>query len=283
LASKKRADPHNSRKSSPLSFTHVALPDANASKAKSKKTTGRPDRRLEQLKSLHERSNVTGSLPEGGRLKLESTSQPTRNRKPVPDFTIEFADLNDTRPSTSVKYDTADIDDDDDDLPEPHDILNPSYRSPRKGAPSSETNYSNSEVDSLIRGVPLDEELDRNELLAIPVRHKTPMKHVETPSETLQSTRSPSLKRAPGIGNGPPPKKRARLEILEIQRKTSSPVARSHHVKVCFHPCLGSQTNRCCSRISIHQHELGRRSGSRYSLDSPMTRKTQHTRTAKLG
>lgn len=179
----------------------------------------RPDRGLEKLQSLHERANVSKSLKlsEGQRLKLDPTEL-KRKRRPLPNFNIQLSDLNDSGPSRSVNYDMVELDDDNDDLPEAHDILN-TTRPPSavKGTPSSETHYTNSEVDSLIRALPLDEEGQVGAPLRLSQR-KTPLK---TGRKSRQARPAPSPARN---DTEFPPAKRSRFEdIIEL---ASSPVAK---------------------------------------------------------
>lgn len=133
------------------------------SKPKTKKIDPRPDREMEALEQLHERANFNLKLPEGQRLKLENpSSQLKRKRNPIPDPHIDLVVLNDSGGPSSSKYEIGEIDDDDDNLPEAHDLLNSTSRPAPKRAPSVDTNYSVSDIDSLIRNIPLDE-VDQND------------------------------------------------------------------------------------------------------------------------
>ena len=109
------------------------------------------------LEKLHEKSNVISNLKlrQGHQLKLDSEEQRRRKHRPFRDFNIKFADLNDSRPQTDeTEYHGNNLNDDE--LPEPQDILKSVSTATEVQTPS-ETNYSNSDFDSLIRAVPLDD------------------------------------------------------------------------------------------------------------------------------
>ncbi|KIK58337.1 hypothetical protein GYMLUDRAFT_246354 [Collybiopsis luxurians FD-317 M1] len=118
------------------------------------KPRAKPDQILNNLENLHQKTNVQGSLklPEGHRIKLDATPGVPSKRKnrPAPNFNIEF--------STLGAVDLDDHDDlpanldDDDELPVPHEILSSTKN---KRNYSSDDNYDNSELDSLIRDLPL--------------------------------------------------------------------------------------------------------------------------------
>lgn len=115
-------------------------------------------RRFNDLEELHEKMNVTSNLglPQGHRLKLDSPEQLRRKRRPFQDFNIDFADLNNTlSQATETQYDGNDTDNDD--LPESHDILKTISTAIKARTPPLETNYSDSDLDSLIRAAPLDD------------------------------------------------------------------------------------------------------------------------------
>lgn len=115
------------------------------------------DQTLDDLDKLHKSTNVQQNLKlsQGHRIKLDpSPSAPSIKRKnrPVPNFDIEFASI------ATVDTDILDLPaslDDDDDLPAPHEILASSNNKKRNH--SSEDNYSNSELDALIRDIPSDD------------------------------------------------------------------------------------------------------------------------------
>ncbi|KAG6860958.1 hypothetical protein C0995_005622 [Termitomyces sp. Mi166 len=126
--------------------TEITKPKASISSRRTK------DSRLEQLESLHEQSNVSNNLQlsPGHRLKLESLVGLKRKRKPIPDFKINYTELKEPY-RIRTGYDSIEMDDDDD-LPETVGI-------DHSQTPPSETSYPNSDIDSLIRAIPLDDEL----------------------------------------------------------------------------------------------------------------------------
>ncbi|KAK0463719.1 uncharacterized protein EV420DRAFT_1729062 [Desarmillaria tabescens] len=120
-----------------------------------KKTPSRPDRTLENLEALHKNTNVQDNLKltEGQRIKLEPIPDlKKRKRKAAPDPEIKFADIGDSQPLQDVCRDISYNLDDDDDLPEPHEIMT---SAPQKYTPSSD-DYADSDIDTLIRCFPDD-------------------------------------------------------------------------------------------------------------------------------
>ncbi|KAG6854738.1 hypothetical protein C0991_002452 [Blastosporella zonata] len=132
-----------------------------ATKTKALTSTRKPkakDRRLEELESLHQRTSVISNLQisPGHRLKLDSPSKLIRKRKPIPEFKIEYTELKDPFAVEKTDYDLAELDDDnDDDLPSAPGISSEHQIQ----TPSSDNNYSNSDIDALIRAVPLDDKI----------------------------------------------------------------------------------------------------------------------------
>ncbi|KAF9469215.1 hypothetical protein BDZ94DRAFT_1181827, partial [Collybia nuda] len=114
------------------------------------------DRKLDDLEKLHERTNVTGNikLVQGQQLKINSPNELRQKRKPLPDFKLEFSDLGNCSSSNAAFIEIKDIDCDDDDFPEAHSLIPLMKRPP---TPPSDAGYSNSDIDSLIRAIPLDE------------------------------------------------------------------------------------------------------------------------------
>ncbi|KAJ4475641.1 hypothetical protein J3R30DRAFT_3294677 [Lentinula aciculospora] len=113
------------------------------------------DQTLDDLDRLHKSTTIQDNLkiPWGHRIKLDSSPDaPSTKRKkgPAPNFDIEFATI------TPADFDQLELPssvDDDDHLPAPHEILTSAKK---KRIDSSEDNYSNSELDSLIRDIPSD-------------------------------------------------------------------------------------------------------------------------------
>ncbi|KAG6833676.1 hypothetical protein H0H87_002872 [Tephrocybe sp. NHM501043] len=126
-------------------------------KPKTASTRKTVDWRLEQLEYLHERTNVSSNLQLSTRhrLKLDSPSALKRKQKPIPDFKIEYTDLKDSLATEKSSYDSVELDDsDDNDLPEASGIS----LGNKTRAPPSDNDYCNSDIDSLILTVPLDDE-----------------------------------------------------------------------------------------------------------------------------
>ncbi|KAJ6502143.1 Sec63 Brl domain-containing protein [Mycena sanguinolenta] len=216
---KKRAEaspkkPTAASGSSKAHWTSIASPQ------KSTKTKN-VDSTMENLERLHERTNVSLKLPEGGRLKLDSTSQLKRKQRPPINFSVELTQLGDGQPATS--YAIPDLKDDDDDLPEPHELLNSGTK---KREPSPETNYSDSEIDSLIRLAPLD--LIENLTNPAPPPRR-PSKQIA--SKIVPKTPPPSRKRYADSEEAHPPPKRSRFEVGTSRDFYSSPAGVSERAK----------------------------------------------------
>jgi hypothetical protein len=180
---------------------------------------------MQDLERLHERTNVSLKLPEGGRLKLEPTSELKRKQRPPINFNVELTQLSDGKPATS--YAIADLKDDDD-LPEPHELLNSPRFANKKREPSPETSYSDSEIDSLIRHAPLDFMQD--------VKAASPRASKQDGNKgalkPLPLTPLRSRKRNQSSAEVPPPAKRSRFEVGTSQGFSSSPASRPEHTKV---------------------------------------------------
>ncbi|KAJ7685543.1 P-loop containing nucleoside triphosphate hydrolase protein [Mycena polygramma] len=203
-------------------WSSVASP---AQSKKAKKASNRPDHTIEDLERLHERTNVSLKLPEGGRLKLEPTSELKRKKKPPINFNVELSQLNDRKPATS--YALADLKDDDDDLPAPHELLNSPNIVAKKREPSPETNYSDSEIDSLIRHVPLDCMQDTTKETTPPKLRVSKQDANRGVRKPLPLTPLPSRKRNQSFEEILPPPKRARFELGIREGFSSSPAAQS--------------------------------------------------------
>jgi ATP-dependent DNA helicase HFM1/MER3 len=175
----------------PASRKHITNTTATADKSKAeaadvdesllaktnpKKAPARSDQALQQLETLHESTNVKKSIGirDGNRLKLDnypsSPARPTRRRPkaPLPNFELTFADLDDN--PLAGKYNLDEDDDDDDDLPDIHDLLHPTQTAIAKPKRTSSpvSNYSNSEIDALIRDIPLDGFGTQDDKLTLP-------------------------------------------------------------------------------------------------------------------
>ncbi|TFY60086.1 hypothetical protein EVJ58_g5372 [Rhodofomes roseus] len=123
------------------------------------KPCDRPDARLKQVDSLHAQTRVQENLnlPAGRRIKLEdhwATDSGT-----VKD-TGSDSDVEIVSRASSPGALAARLDDSDDDLPDPSELLGAFGGSKRGGDPASDSSsakYSNSEFDTLIRSAQVDE------------------------------------------------------------------------------------------------------------------------------
>ncbi|KAF5380937.1 hypothetical protein D9615_004089 [Tricholomella constricta] len=183
------------------------------------------DRRLDQLESLHERSSVTRNLKlsPGHRLKLDSPTELRRKRKAIPDFDVQFTELKDPQTSKARGYDATYIDDDDD-LPEALDILKSLPTPTRPRTSPSETDYSNSDIDSLIRAVPLDD------IEGIPAPRSSSEKLNRADNNFMKLTPSPDRKRNRPSGSVSPSKKRRRYELPNEEENA----VKAQRIDVCF-------------------------------------------------
>ena len=147
-------------------FSHTTQPSHTIrSKAKTQ-TPGQTNDMMQQLENLHEsaKDRKRIGIPEGQRVKLNNPSvsatdsSKRRPKPPPPNFELKFADLNDSPPAS--QYYIPVNEDDDEDLPDIHDLLNayqPSDVMAGQKKSSSTSDYSNSEIDALIRDIPLNE------------------------------------------------------------------------------------------------------------------------------
>ncbi|OCH92100.1 P-loop containing nucleoside triphosphate hydrolase protein, partial [Obba rivulosa] len=147
-------------------YVHVLRSEDAASsktrpKAKLKPCDAR-NRQMEQLDALHENIGVVESikLNKGHRLKLDdsatSDARSIGKARATPNFNLDFMCL-DHEKSAVIDIKSGDSDDE---LPEPHELLD-TYKQPSRGRPSlptpvSESDYSNSEIDALIRELPAE-------------------------------------------------------------------------------------------------------------------------------
>ena len=143
---------------SPKSFSHVIEP---RSKKKQQKVAPKVDKTMERLDALHQSTDVRKRLgiKDDHRLKLadfSSSLSKSSSRKPkiVPNFDLTFTDGNEG-PIPSDPY----FEGDGDDLPNIGQLLESALSESAKRSdklPSPNSNYSNSEMDALIRDTPLD-------------------------------------------------------------------------------------------------------------------------------
>ncbi|VDB82695.1 unnamed protein product [Peniophora sp. CBMAI 1063] len=139
------------------------------------------DTKIKQLDALHERTGVASSLKiaSGQRLTLAnklSDAEPPKpvKRKPKPDFDVKWAVIEDAPATPDVEVD--ELLSSDDELPDVGALLSTTpkgkekatapnkgktaSRPPAKSSPHSSTTYDNSEIDSLIRAMPVDDIID---------------------------------------------------------------------------------------------------------------------------
>ncbi|KAJ7632951.1 Sec63 Brl domain-containing protein [Roridomyces roridus] len=206
------APPKQSKKhAGPSEATNIMSPVSSPHPTKKTKQK-RPDSTMENLEALNKRTNVSLKVPEGGRLKLDASKNPPRKPRPVLDFSVELTELDHKEPT--VSYTVPDLKDDDDDLPEPRELLKAAKYTPKNRESSPETNYSDSELDSLIRQAP------SNLGIAAPIDKGF---HKPAPSTPL-----PSRKRSPSCEVISPPPKRSRFDHVF----SSSPARRQDHNKI---------------------------------------------------
>jgi hypothetical protein len=191
-------------------------------------TKSRPDSTMQDLERLHERTNVSLKLPERSRLKLEPASELKRKHRPPISFNVELTQL-----ELPVSYSIADLDDDDEDLPAPHELLMSARSAAKKKQESpSETTYSDSELDSLIRHVPSDlmQDIPKTAPTSTkPLKQDTNVRKLSTPLQ--------SRKRSRRTEEILPQPKRSHFDI-DSRRRSSSPAGRSDRTKVRTAFCL---------------------------------------------
>lgn len=140
---------------SPKSFSHVVEPRSK----KRQKVAPKVDKTMQRLEALHQGADVQKSLgiKDGHRLKLADSSSSlcvssSRKAKIMPDFDLTFTDGNDG-PIPGDSYS------EDDDLPNVGELLESALSESAKKSdklPSPNSDYSNSEIDAIIRDAPLD-------------------------------------------------------------------------------------------------------------------------------
>lgn len=140
-------------KNSYESFVHIVRADqVRRPKPTLKKSSGKPDARLDELESMHAgANNGTLKLQKGGRLTLGDKSvRLAKKVKVVPDFSLDLVDLNDSMGGECAL-------DDEGELPDASELLASSSRVDRTPCLTSETDYSNPEMTALIRDAPMEE------------------------------------------------------------------------------------------------------------------------------
>ena len=230
----------------------MASTSHNATRVKPKSTKyikPRPDRTLEELESLNQRNNSL-KLPEGQRLKLNSPEEikGKRKRRPVPNFDIELADITNGDCHGAATSRAANLDNSDDDLPEPFELLKASTETPSS---QSRGDYSNSELEALIRAVPM---VDGQQESVVGVKYRTLPAHRDSPW-SIESSPTTSVEQ-----HASHPTKRLRLDTLSVTQNTSplfTCVGLGCFVFMCTH------SYHLCHRIS--QNARRQSNGIRYS------------------
>ncbi|TDL24911.1 P-loop containing nucleoside triphosphate hydrolase protein [Rickenella mellea] len=146
-------EPHSQHTNArPAQSSKRVVKPEDTRKLKSKQT----DRRMENLESLHKRTEVPSSLqlPKGQRVKLPKFSPPELARKKIPDFSLQYSES-----ITKAEDGPISAADDDDELPDDASALLRSIRSSksRDTLATSETDYSNPELNAIIGNATLQE------------------------------------------------------------------------------------------------------------------------------
>ncbi|KAI3619228.1 dead deah box dna helicase [Moniliophthora roreri] len=176
-----------------LSTTHIVLAAhaSNISRPKlvpvkpNKKPNAKPDRTLQDLEVLHKNTNVENNLklPQGHRLKLNSPPRTQnlmhRKKKPIPDFNIEFSQVNDSEKRSYTSRELAELSDEE--LPDADDLFAPLTKAVHKRKRCSD-DYDDPDMDFLIRTLPEDDARGRVSP-AKETRNTRPIKRPKKPNE----------------------------------------------------------------------------------------------------
>lgn len=197
----------------------------------------KPDARLQHLESLHQKTNVKKNLKisDQHRIKVgDEGSSPSAakgkgKRRVAPNFDFDFVDLDEGRKKPN--FDLAEVVDSDTELPDPHEILDAYGGATQQNRPPSdpsETNYSNSEVDALIRNAPLFGSSTSDSPLGTKFDHASPAEQIaadkisrESSSLPTWTTLSPSplaRKRKASVEHTPP-----RTQRRKVSKQVTSP------------------------------------------------------------
>lgn len=252
------------------------------------KPCDRSDARLQHLETLHEHTNVSENLKlsSGRRIKLQdqrtAKTQSKGKQNAVPNFDINFMRLNDGDPSIP---DLSEVDGSDVDLPEPRELLNAHIGSMQQGercSDLSETDYSNSEIDALIRVVPLcdsqdGDDPDKNGPTGDCARRTSTLP--QHPPRQATPYSSPDRKRKRGGDSAPSTPKRSRSSNKHSDAPSISFPVQTR--KVCV---IGMLCPSCfivvCRNLSLALHHLLNAMKNRNDcfLLRHQTRKTPHSR-----
>lgn len=212
---------------------NIANPSKPIESAKLQKSVNRAESRsvklLEQLDSLHENTKVDGLQQASRRLKPDlngeastvftDSTKPRRKRLPPPNFdNFEFSDIGESKPLAKPIFRHPSSTNDEDDLPDISDLLTRSSKTnpppkPRAILASSSTNYSDADMDDLVRAA-------KTPSLS-PPKHQNKKRVVETSRLQPRSLpRSPLKRKADDIQNTPVKQK------PRIQKPIDSPFGR---------------------------------------------------------
>lgn len=157
------------------------------------KTQDRPDSRLKDLETLHQKANVNASirLPEGCRIKIAEPARifkddKAKQHKSVPKFDPAFADLKQGELKVTT-FDCSILEPSDDELPDAREVL-AAYTQPQKES-SSDTGYTNSEFDDLVRDIPWDTTVDVLQDSGTLVQEAMDLSPVTSPEKGLRRKR----------------------------------------------------------------------------------------------
>lgn len=125
---------------------------------KQKPSADRLDNTLQQLQARHESATTDPRLKiellKSDNLTVPSNASQRKPRAPPPDFTLTFADFEAGPPAIHGHLDLVDSDED---LPDIHELMSEPRRAAVHKPPSPVSDYSNSEMDALIRDAPMDD------------------------------------------------------------------------------------------------------------------------------
>jgi hypothetical protein len=148
---RKRRNNSSQSNGNPSKSSNSRRVEVTDKKVQAKKALDRSSKKLEQLESLHERSNGSLQLSETGRLRLSSDSFQRKSRI-LPSFDLKLTDL------TGSPLPDSGSNEDEDELPEPLCLVK-NYKDlddKRALSISPATRYSDPELDTLIRNSPLE-------------------------------------------------------------------------------------------------------------------------------
>ncbi|KAG7092807.1 hypothetical protein E1B28_009123 [Marasmius oreades] len=192
-----RSHPSASLKSpQPLQTKQTVKPQPAPAKTQKLMTGPKHDHTLEDLEKLHKETNVEENLNmrKGHRLKLDllrSTGTLTNRKKkpmPTPDFDIKFSWIKDANQGETTDRTLSDFSDDDD-LPEADHIFSSLEKGlSHKRKQSSDTLYSDSEIDTLILPHEDAHSKRKSSYTTRPSPPTSPAKRLKTSNKDTRST-----------------------------------------------------------------------------------------------